>query len=184
MILRTARLDLRQWSDADRAPFADLNADPEVMEHYPRPLTRDESDQLLDRLAARIREQGFGLWAAGRRSDGQLLGFVGLQHVPFEEHYTPAIELGWRLRRDAWGFGYATEAARACADYAFAELGVRELFAMARPANEPSRRVMSRLGMTHDPADDFRYPPAGQPGSLDYVLYRLARPRPGSGPAR
>jgi RimJ/RimL family protein N-acetyltransferase len=182
-MLRTDRIDLRQWSGADRAAFAGLNADPEVMAHYPRPLTREESDQLMDRLAARIREQGFGLWAAERRSDGQLLGFVGLQHVPFEEHYTPAIELGWRLRRDAWGFGYATEAARACADFAFAELGVAELFAMARTANEPSRRVMSRLGMTHDPADDFRYPPAGQPGSLDYVLYRLARPGQDSGPA-
>lgn len=183
-MLTTSRIILRQWSDADREPFADINADPEVMEHYPRPLTRSESDQVLDRLAAHIDEQGFGLWAAERRSDRQLLGFVGLQRVPFDAHYTPAIELGWRLRRDAWGRGYATEAARACADFAFDNLGIAELFAMARPGNEPSRRVMDRLGMTHDPGDDFRYPPAGQPGSLEYVLYRLPNPGPRSRPAR
>jgi RimJ/RimL family protein N-acetyltransferase len=175
---------LRQWSDADREPFADMNADPEVMAHYPRPLSRRESDQVLDRLAAHIDELGFGLWAAERQCDSQLLGFVGLQRVPFDAHYTPAVELGWRLRREAWGRGYATEAARACAEFAFEELGVPELFAMARPSNEPSRRVMSRLGMTHDPADDFRYPPAGQAGSLAYVLYRLPSPGRGSGPAQ
>ena len=175
-MLSTPRVALRQWSGADRELFAEMNGDPEVMAHYPRTLTRAESDHLLDRLTAAIDQHGFGLWAAERRSDGQLLGFVGLQHVPFEAHYTPAIELGWRLRRAAWGRGYATEAARACAGFAFGELGVRELFAMARPDNEPSRRVMDRLGMQHDPADDFRYPPAGQAGSLAYVLYRLSPP--------
>ena len=181
-MLRTPRVTLRQWTGADRELFAEMNGDPEVMAHYPRTLTRAESDQLLDRLAASIDQHGFGLWAAERRSDSQLLGFVGLQHVPFEAHYTPAIELGWRLRRAAWGRGYATEAARACAEFAFGELGARELFAMARPDNEPSRRVMDRLGMQHDPADDFRYPPAGQAGSLAYVLYRLSPPGDG-GPA-
>ena len=133
-MLRTPRVTLRQWSGGDRELFAEMNGDPEVMAHYPRTLTRAESDHLLDRLAASIDQHGFGLWAAERRSDSQLLGFVGLQHVPFEAHYTPAIELGWRLRRAAWGRGYATEAARACAEFAFGELGVRELFAMARPA--------------------------------------------------
>lgn len=99
LLLTTPRLTLRQWSAGDRELFAEMNGDPEVMAHYPRTLTRAESDHLLDRIAASIDQHGFGLWAAERRSDGELLGFVGLQHVPFEAHYTPAIELGWRLRR-------------------------------------------------------------------------------------
>jgi RimJ/RimL family protein N-acetyltransferase len=166
---------LRQWSAADREAFADMNADPDVMAHYPRTLTRDESDRVLDRLTAHVDRHGFGMWAAERRSDGRLLGFVGLQHVPFEAHFTPAVEIGWRLRKDAWGNGYATEAARACVAYAFGELGLDELLAMARPGNLPSLRVMDRLGMRRDPRDDFRHPPPGTEGSLDYVLYRLPR---------
>jgi RimJ/RimL family protein N-acetyltransferase len=170
----TERVLLRQWTDDDRIPFAAINADPEVMAHYPAPLDRAGSDASLERLRAHVDQHGFGLWAAERRSDGRLLGFVGLQHVPFEAHFTPAVEIGWRLARDAWGHGYATEAAVACVDYAFADLGLDELLAMARPGNLASLRVMERIGMTHDPADDFRYSPRGA-GEQDFVLYRLPR---------
>ena len=174
-MLTTSRVLLRQWREADLEPYAAINADPEVMAHYPSTLDRAQSDAGVARLTAHIEQHGFGLWAAELRSDGSLLGFCGLQHVPFEACFTPAVEIGWRLRRDAWGHGYATEAARACVEYAFGTLGLDELLAMARPGNTPSLRVMQRLGMTHDPADDFVHaPPGGQP--LDFVLYRLPRP--------
>jgi RimJ/RimL family protein N-acetyltransferase len=178
--LITDRLRLRQWEDRDRAPFAAINADAEVMAHYPAPMTRAQSDTAVDKMMAHVDRYGFGLWAAERIIDGELLGFVGVRHIPFEADFTPALEIGWRLRRDAWGNGYATEAARVSVDYAFDVLGVPEVLAMARPTNTSSLRVMERLGMTHDPADDFHHPPLPTSGSLDYVLYRLraaTRPR-------
>lgn len=171
--LQTERLLMRQWRDTDREPFAAINADPEVMAHYPAPMTREQSDAALAKLAAGIDATGIGLWALERRDDSALLGFVGIRNVPFEAHFTPAVEVGWRLRRDTWGSGYATEAAQECVRYGFETLGLEQIIAMARPDNWPSRRVMDRLGMWHDEAGTFRYPPAGEPGSSDYVLYRL-----------
>lgn len=175
-VLHTERLVLRQWRESDREPFAAINADPEVMAHYPAPLTREQSDGLVDRYAAQIAAQGFGLWALSLRADDSLLGFVGIRSVPFDAHFTPAVEVGWRLRRDAWGHGYATEAARECLRFGFTTLGLPQIVAMARTANLPSLAVMERLGMHRDLAGDFVYPPAGEPGSLDYVLYRLDAP--------
>ena len=174
-MLTTPRVLLRPWRESDLEPYAAINADPEVMAHYPSTLDRARSDAGVARLSTHNEQHGFGLWAAELRADGSLLGFCGLQHVPFEAHFTPAVEIGWRLRRDAWGHGYATEAARACVEHAFGVLGLDELLAMARPGNTPSLRVMERLGMTHDPADDFVHAPPGSP-PLDFVLYRLRRP--------
>jgi RimJ/RimL family protein N-acetyltransferase len=172
--LRTQRLLLRPWRAADREPFAALNADAEVMRHFPAPLTREQSDALADRIESAFAQEGWGLWALELRDGGEFIGFTGLSRPAFDAHFTPAIEIGWRLARGAWGRGYATEAARAAAAFGFDTLAAVELVSFTATANTPSRAVMERLGMTHDPADDFDHPnvPAGH-ALRRHVLYRL-----------
>ena len=174
--LTTGRLLLRHWRDDDRAPFAAMNADPRVMEHFPAPLSRLESDALIDEFEARFDPRGFGLWALERRDDGTFIGFTGLAAVPWEAHFTPAIEVGWRLAPEAWGHGYATEAAREAVRFGFEDAELDEIVSFTVPANVRSRAVMERLAMTHDPADDFDHPrlPVGHP-LRRHVLYRIDR---------
>ncbi len=179
--LRTDRLLLRRWHESDRAPFAELNADPEVMRYFLRPLSREESDELVDAFEAAFERQGWGLWALEEERTGTFLGFTGLSRPTFEAHFTPAVEVGWRLARHAWGQGFATEAAQAAVRYAFDELDLDELVSFTSAVHERSRAVMRRLGMRRDPADDFDHPrlPAGHP-LRRHVLYRLAAPRGGT----
>jgi RimJ/RimL family protein N-acetyltransferase len=174
--LSTARLILRRWRDADREPFARLSADPEVMRHFARPLDRAASDAFVDRIEAAFAARGFGLWAVERRVDCAFLGFTGLVVQKFEAPFTPCVEAGWRFARDAWGQGYATEAAREALRYGFDVLGLAEIVSFTSPRNGASIRVMERLGMHRDPADDFDYPglPVGHP-LRPHVLYRLGR---------
>lgn len=171
--LRTERLLLRRWRDEDREPFAALNADPAVMEHFPDPLVREESDALAARIEREFERHGFGLWALELRGGG-FIGFAGLAVPPFEAHFTPAVEVGWRLARSAWGNGYATEAGRAALAFGFERLGLAEIVSMTAVGNARSRAVMERLGMTRDPADDFEIPtlPPGDPLRA-HVLYRI-----------
>jgi RimJ/RimL family protein N-acetyltransferase len=175
--LRTARLLLRQWRDSDLEPFAALNADPEVMRHFPSVLTRAESDALALGARALISSRGWGLWAVEVVESAPFIGFLGLAQPRFDAHFTPAVEIGWRLAREHWGSGYATEGARAVVATAFDELGLDELVSFTTVANAASRRVMERLEMTHDPADDFEHPllAPGHP-QRPHVLYRLRRP--------
>lgn len=174
--LRTDRLTLRDWRDEDREWFAALNADPRVMEHFPRRLDRAESDALADRIQAGLRRDGWGLWAVARRDDDRFLGFTGLLAVGFEAPFTPAVEIGWRFAVDAWGQGHATEAARAVLDHAFGTLQLPEVVSMTSASNVRSQRVMERIGMGRDPADDFDHPRI-EPGHplRRHVLYRLSR---------
>ena len=173
--LSTERLELRPWARADLAPFAALNADPEVMRYMPRTLDRAESDALAAQAAAALAARGLGPWVLELRSEREFLGMVGLAEVTFPAHFTPSLEVLWRLKRAAWGRGYATEAARACLELAFATLEVPEVVAFTVPENRRSRAVMERLGMRRDPRDDFEHPrlPAGHP-LRPHVLYRLA----------
>lgn len=173
-MIRTERLVLREWRDDDRDDWAAMNADPQVMEFFPARLDRVQSDAAFDRISGALAERGWGLWAV--EHEGRFLGFTGLAPVGFEAPFTPATEIGWRLRRDAWGHGFATEAARAVMRFAFDELGLDEVVSFTSVANARSRAVMARLGMTHDPADDFDNPkvPAGSP-LRPHVLYRLKR---------
>jgi RimJ/RimL family protein N-acetyltransferase len=175
--LPTERLLLRQWRDADFEPFAQLNADPETMRYFPAPPSRAESDALAAQARRRIAEEGWGLWAVEIVSGPSFIGFVGLARPSFEEHFTPAVEVGWRLAREHWGHGYATEAGRAAVNFGFDVLGLEEIVSFTSELNQPSRRVMERLGMRHDPADDFDHPrvPVGHP-LRPHVLYRLSRP--------
>lgn len=181
----TERLLLRRWREEDREAFAALNADPAVMEHFPAPLSRAESDAFIDRIAPQLVERGWGLWALEVRATGAFIGFTGLAIPRFEARFTPAVEVGWRLARDAWGFGYATEAARAALAVGFEEAGLDEIVSFTAVGNTRSRRVMHRIGMTHDEADDFDHPglPEGHP-LRRHVLYRLARPSGRSGALR
>jgi RimJ/RimL family protein N-acetyltransferase len=179
-MLRTNRLLLRPWRDADRAPFAALNADAQVMEHTPAVMTRAASDVLLTQLRAQIDRCGFGLWAVEVTEESQaapFVGFVGLNVPTWEAPFTPCVEVAWRLARHAWGRGYATEAARAAIDDGFGRLGFAEILAWTVPANVRSWRVMERLGMVRSPDDDFDHPslPEGHP-LRRHVLYRLKRP--------
>ena len=172
--LETERLILREWRDTDRTPFAELNADPLVVEHLTGPLDRAASDAFVDRIVAHWAEDGHGLWAVERREDGQFLGFVGLAAPSFATAFTPCVEIGWRLAREAWGHGYASEGARAALRFGFEELGLAEIVSFTVPANVRSRAVMERIGMTRDPVDDFDHPnlPEGHPVRR-HVLYRL-----------
>ncbi|WP_424532285.1 GNAT family N-acetyltransferase [Sphaerisporangium viridialbum] len=174
-MLETERLVLRPWREDDLAPFAEMNADPEVMEHFPATLSRGESDAMVGRITAGLEEHGFGLWAVEVRESGLFAGFTGLVWQRFEAHFTPAVEVGWRLAREAWGHGYATEAATAALDHGFGTAGLAEVVSMTVPANVRSQAVMRRLGMTRDPRDDFEHPgpPAGSP-LRPHVLYRLS----------
>lgn len=172
----TARLRLRGWRDADRAPHAALNADPEVMRHFPSTLSRAASDRLVDAIVEGWAANGYGLWAVERLADGRFIGFTGLARPSFEAPFVPAVEVGWRLARDAWGHGFATEAARAALEFGFEDIGLTEIVSFTTPANVRSRAVMERLGMTHDPADDFDHPKLPDGHRLRrHVLYRLAR---------
>lgn len=174
--LRTERLLLRQWRDDDLEPFAALNADPETMRYFPAPPSRVESNTLAERARRQIEDEGWGLWAVEVVGGASFIGFVGLARPSFEEHFTPAVEVGWRLGRQHWGNGYATEAGRAALGYGFDELGLEEIVSFTSHLNVPSWRVMERLGMSHDPADDFEHPrvPVGDP-LRPHVLYRLSR---------
>jgi RimJ/RimL family protein N-acetyltransferase len=175
--LRTARILLRAWRGEDLEPFAAMNADPEVLEHFPSgSMTRAESDALVERFAARWRDDGHAPWAVERLEDGAFLGFIGLATAHFDAHFTPAVEVGWRLGRDAWGHGYATEGGSASLRWGFEALGLAEIVSFTTPANTRSRAVMERLAMTRDPADDFDHPriPVGHP-LRRHVLYRLRR---------
>jgi ribosomal-protein-alanine N-acetyltransferase len=174
-LLATERLILRGWRASDRVPFARMNDDAEVMEYFAARLSRAESDAFVERIQTSFRERGFGLWVVERRSDAAFLGFTGLIDQTFEAHFTPAVEVGWRLAVEAWGSGYATEAARETVRFGFVEIGLDEIVSITAPANTRSRRVMEKLGMTRDPADDFDHPRV-PPGPLRrQVLYRLKR---------
>ncbi|RMF35964.1 MAG: N-acetyltransferase [Alphaproteobacteria bacterium] len=174
--IRTERLILRGWQDADRAAFAAINADPQVMEFFPALLSRAESDAVIERQTARLAEDGLCFLALERRADGVLLGFTGLATVSFAAPFAPAVEIGWRLARSAWGRGYATEAARACLRWGFADHGLAEILAFAVPGNTRSHAVMERIGMRRDPDGSFDHPalPAGN-HLRRHWLWRLTR---------
>jgi RimJ/RimL family protein N-acetyltransferase len=174
--LSTERLVLRAWRDTDLAPFAALNADPRVMEHFASPLSRAESDAMVERIRRHFASHGFGLWAMEAPGVAGFIGFVGLVHVPFTAPFTPAVEVGWRLAAEHWGHGYATEGARRALEVGFEQLQLEQIVSITMPANQRSRHVMEKLGMRRSPADDFDHPrlPEGHP-LRRHVLYRLSR---------
>ncbi|WP_263260181.1 GNAT family N-acetyltransferase [Pseudomonas sp. RIT-PI-S] len=176
LTLESPRLWLRQWQDEDLAPFAELCADPTVMRYFPAPLSRIETAALIGRIRGHFAEYGYGLWALERKDDGAFIGFTGLSHVRFEASFTPAVEIGWRLARDYWGLGYASEAAWTCLGCAFEQLGLEEVVAFTAEPNLPSQKVMQAIGMQRDAASDFDHPAVAQGSPLQrHLLYRIGR---------
>ena len=175
-MIETSRLLLRNWKKGDREAFAHMNSDPKVMEFMPGRLSSAESDLLADRIEDHFRRHGFGLYAAELRQEGQFIGFIGLSVPAFEAHFTPCVEIGWRLAADYWGRGLATEGAKAVVEHAFGVLGLESLVSFTVPANVRSIRVMEKIGMIRDPSEDFDHPnlPEGHP-LRRHVLYRLRR---------
>ena len=173
--IHTERLLMRRWRDSDRAPFAAMNADPEVMHYLLEPLDRAASDAFVDRIEARFQRQGFGLWALEQVASGRFLGFTGLNPMPPGVPGAGGMEVGWRLASHAWHQGFATEAATAALDVAFRGVGLAEVWSMTAVLNEPSQAVMRRLGMTLH--GHFEHPriEAGHP-LRPHVVYRIARP--------
>ena len=152
-----------------------MNADPNVMEFFPAPLSSPQSDALVAKIERHFRKYGFGLYAVELKDDGGFVGFIGLSVPAFHAHFTPCVEIGWRLAAEVWGSGYATEGARKVLAFGFEQLGLAEIVSFTVPGNLRSRRVMGRIGMTRNPADDFDHPalPEGHP-LRRHVLYRLA----------
>ena len=176
--LKSERLLLRRWRAEDRAPFAELNADPAVMEHFPSVMSREASDAFVDKIEAYFDQRGFGFWAVEVTQTGEFIGFTGLGVPTFDAHFTPAVEIGWRLRRSGWGHGYASEAARRVLAFAFEEVGLEEVVALTSTTNLRSQAVMRRIGMTYDPADDFDHPAIEEGHRLRrHVLWRLSADR-------
>jgi RimJ/RimL family protein N-acetyltransferase len=174
--LTTSRLHLRSWLPSDLDLFAELNADPRVMEHFPKLLSREESDARAKLNEQHFEQHGFGLWAVEVIGVAPFIGFTGLVIPAFEAPFTPCVEIGWRLAYPYWGKGYATEAARASLQFAFQELNLSQVVSYTVPANARSRAVMERIGMRHHPDEDFDHPklPEGHP-LRRHVLYRISR---------
>jgi RimJ/RimL family protein N-acetyltransferase len=176
--LRSRRLVLRRWTDPDRAPFAALNSDPRTWRYLPGPLTVEQSNDLVDRIEVEFGARGFGLWALERVDSGEFIGFTGLHLAEFAAPFTPAVEVGWRLAPAHWDRGFATEAAAAALADGFGRCGLDEVVSFTTRSNVRSQRVMQRLGMSCDPAEEFQHPglPADHP-LRPHVLYRLRAER-------
>lgn len=176
-MFETERLILRAFRDEDREPWAAMNADPQVMRHFPATLSREEADAVIDRVNGKIADTGVGFWALERKSDGQFLGFAGLNCIA---HETLPIfgewEVGWRLARHAWGQGYASEAGGFALDHGFRAMGLKRIVAYTARTNLPSERVMQRLGMERRADMDFDHPavPDGHPVKPHIVYEKLA----------
>ncbi len=174
--IKTSRLILRQWKDSDLAPFAALNADPRVREFFPGLQSREESDHDAQRIADHIAKYGWGFWAVSLIETDEFIGFIGLNKVHFQAHFTPAVEVGWRLAFDYWGKGYATEGAKAALTYGFETLNLNEIVSFTSVQNMRSRRIMEKIGMHHIPEDDFDHPKLAKDHPLKrHVLYRMTQ---------
>lgn len=175
--IRTQRLLMRRWRDADREPFAALNGDPETMRYFPATLDRAASDAMVDVIESRFELQGYGLWALEVTASGEFIGFTGLNPKPDGVPGAAGLEIGWRLARHAWHQGYATEAATAALDVAFQRVGLAEIWSFTSVLNEPSQAVMRRIGLTESFRFDHPRIPPGDP-LRPHVMYHGVNPAP------
>jgi RimJ/RimL family protein N-acetyltransferase len=175
-VIGTGRLVLRAPVDADRDAVAAINADPKVGAWLGGTRDRAESDDFVNRIQAQFAEHGFGFYVVERRTDRRVIGLAGIWHVPEPNPLAGQVEIGWRFAPDAWGQGYATEAARAALDYGF-DLSIDEIIAFTARTNLASQAVMRRLGMIHDPARDFEHPAVADGDPLRPHVVFVGRPR-------
>lgn len=172
--IKTARLLLRHWRSDDFSAFAKMTADSRVMEYFPSVLTEQESNGLAQRISDKLDENDWGFWAVSIPGVADFIGFIGLNQVTFEAPFTPATEIGWRLAYDFWGQGYASEGARAALQYGFETLHLNEIVSFTAVANTRSRHVMEKIGMHHNPEDDFDHPKVSVNSPVRrHVLYRI-----------
>lgn len=174
----TKRLRFRTWLETDRQPFAELNADPVVMEFFPKTLDRAESDAFVDRIERHLGGRNYGLWAVELLANQKFIGYIGFNYTGFQSEFTPCIEIGWRLARAFWGKGYATEGATACLKYGFAQLRFDKVYSFTSVLNKRSERVMQKIGMHR--AKTFMHPKLEPSHPLcEHVLYHVNRLKPG-----
>ena len=174
--METPQLLLRPWRDEDRKPFAAMSRDQDVMKYLLPFASHAAAMAWIDRQTAHLQQHGFCFWALESRTTGEFVGATGLLRIGYEAHFTPAVEVGWRLGRKHWGQGFAVEAATRALRFGFEDLGLPEIVANTVPANVNSQKVMKRLGMTRDPEDDFDHPLIAEGSPLRrQVLYRVKR---------
>lgn len=172
--LETKRLKLRPWKKEDLSPFAEMNADPTVMEFFPKTYTYEDSLAEFFRINIHFEKYGWGLWTVELKKENKFIGFIGLHHVNFKAHFTPAIEIGWRLKKEYWGKGYATEGALKVLEYGFNTLKLKEIVSFTTDKNIRSQSVMKRIGMKNNPKDNFIHPNLPKNHRLaKHVLYRI-----------
>ena len=172
--IQTNRLGLRNWRPSDFEPFAEMNADPEVMRFFPRTYNKEESIAGAQRFMANFEKFGYTYFAVDTLADGQFIGFIGLLYQTYESHFTPCTDIGWRLRKAAWGKGYATEGAKACLQFGFEEIGLAKIYAVATMLNLPSINVMKKIGMKKDSTFDHPKIEVDSPLRRCY-LYKISR---------
>ena len=174
IIITTPRLILRQWKDEDAGPFIKMNMDKEVMRFFPALATAEETMALITRIKAHFTDYGYGIYAIERKDSGEFIGFTGLWHATFKSYFTPCVEIGWRLSKDNWGHGFATEAAIACLELGFTGLGLKEIYSFTSILNKPSMNVMKKIGMKY--AGEFEHPGVADGHILKaHVLYKSTR---------
>jgi RimJ/RimL family protein N-acetyltransferase len=174
IFIETPRLLLRQWKHSDQAPFIQLNQDKEVMEFFPSIKTGEETLAQIERIIQNITKHGYGFFALERKDNHEFIGFTGLTHPGFESYFTPCVEIGWRLSKANWGNGFATEAAKACLEFGFDNLGLKEIYSFTSIHNKRSENVMIKIGMVKE--GEFDHPLMDEGHFLRrHVLYKCSR---------
>ncbi|GKU75673.1 GNAT family N-acetyltransferase [Paenibacillus sp. L3-i20] len=172
--IETARLQLRDWEQRDLEPFSQLNADEEVMTYFPKTLSIEETETFYQSIMSEFKDSGFGLYAVEVKENKEYIGFIGFHKAIFAADFTPCIEIAWRLKRDAWGKGYATEGAAACLQYGFGELGFKDIYSFTADINTPSKKVMQKIGMKF--VNEFNHPKVEKGSPLyKHVLYHVSQ---------
>ncbi len=174
VFFESERLIFRLWKDSDKSAFAKMNSDLKVMEFFPKTLTENESNSLYQSINEKIIENDYGLWAVETKQEKEFIGFIGFNTPSFESDFTPCIEIGWRLKKEAWGRGYATEGARICLAYGFIILNFREVFSFTSSLNKPSEKIMKKTGMQK--VREFMHPNLEDPSPLKkHLLYKITK---------
>ncbi|MBP1989590.1 GNAT family N-acetyltransferase [Paenibacillus eucommiae] len=170
--LETSRLQLRDWKESDLEPFSRLNEDEQVMRYFPKSLSPEETKVFYESIVSEFKECGFGFYAVDVKENNEFIGFIGFHQATFEANFTPCIEIGWRLKKEAWGKGYATEGAAACLQYGFNELKFSEVYSFTADVNEPSKNVMVKIGMNF--IKNFHHPKVDKDSPLNkHVLFYM-----------
>lgn len=172
--IETSRLRLRDWQESDLEPFCQLNADEQVMKFFPKTLSTEETNAFYKAIVAEFNECGFGWYAVETKENGDFIGFIGFHKATFQADFTPCIEIGWRLKKEAWGHGYATEGATACLEYGFNTLGFKEVYSFTAEINTPSKNVMQKIGMSFIKMFDHPRVESSSP-LCKHVLFHMER---------